>query len=81
MKDFLLKGLGVRLLEGEPVPLRAQIAAGAVLIYLKEPLAGPPTYSATLIRHPDMVAAMTLLFETLWDRRQARRLGPDGHPI
>ena len=81
MKDFFLKGLEVRLLEGEPVPLRAQIAEDAVLIYLKEPLAGPPAYSATLARHPAMATAMTLLFETLWDRRRARTLGPDGHPI
>ena len=80
MRDFRHRGLEVRRPEARPLPLRFMFVEGSgVLIYLLDPLAGPPTYSATLIRHPSMTAAMNLVFETLWHQPLTRRVDPEGH--
>ena len=81
MWEFFHNGLEVRLLEGESLPVRLEIVEQAgVLLYLRDPLGGAPRYRATVIYHAAMVAAMHLLFETLWQRPRARRLDAYGHP-
>jgi sugar-specific transcriptional regulator TrmB len=80
LRDFRYQGLEVRRPEARFLPLRLMFVKGSgVLIYLLDPLAGPPSYSATLIRHPSMTAAMNLLFETLWHEPRTRRVDPEGH--
>jgi len=80
MRDHLERGLEVRRLEGRSLPLRLLLVEGSgVLIYLRDPPAGPGSYSATLSYHPSMTTAMSLLFESLWPEPGARRLDRHGH--
>lgn len=82
MRDFRYQGLEVRRPEARSLPLRLMFVKGSgVLIYLLDPLAGPPSYSASLIRHPSMTAAMNLVFETLWHEPLTRRVDPEGHTV
>jgi sugar-specific transcriptional regulator TrmB len=82
MRDYLGRGLEVRRPEGRSLPLRLLLVeGGGVLIYLRDPPAGPGSYSATLSYHPGMTVAMSLLFEGLWQEPRARRLDRQGHSV
>lgn len=71
----------MRRLEGRVVPVRTTIVPGSAgLVYLPAPLLGPPTYSAILIRHPSLVLALDLLFDSLWQDPRTGGLDAYGHP-
>ncbi|MCL4371127.1 MAG: hypothetical protein M1380_09510 [Chloroflexi bacterium] len=80
VREFLYQGLELRRPEAKQPPLTfLGVDERAVLTFLEEPLAGEATYRGILYRHADMVAALRLVFDTLWEDRRTTPVGRDGH--
>ena len=77
------RGLAIKRLEGGGLPTpRLQIVdEHAVLLFFPEPLAGPPSFQAVAIRHPEMVGLMNFTFESLWELKRAKELDAQEHTL
>lgn len=73
--------LAVRRLESTalPAPRALIFDKSAVLLIFPDPLAGPPSFQALVVRHPQMLSLMNFTFESLWDLKRAKDLDAQGH--
>jgi len=83
MTTYARKSLAVRRLEGSGVsgPQMQIFDETAVLLFFPDPLAGPPSFQALTIRHPQMLALMNFTFKRLWELERAKDVDAQGHTL
>ena len=80
VSSYTDQGLTVRRLSvGLPGPRGMIFDRKAVLLFLSDPISGAPSFQLLAGRHPEMLAMMELVFENLWEHRQATELDAQGH--
>jgi sugar-specific transcriptional regulator TrmB len=68
-RSLLEVGVQLRVLDDAPMKLICADESQA-LVALRDPMTGEQAVMSAIIHHPDLVAAMVLLFEKEWDRAE-----------
>lgn len=69
LTNFRQWGQEIRLISALPIKMQA-FDDDVVLSSLQDPVGGPPSFTAIVIRHRGMVAMMNLAFEQLWSKSE-----------
>lgn len=66
MEELSAKGQQIRIVERLPVKMQA-FDDDVALLSMQDPVGGPPSFTALVMRHRGAVALLNLAFERLWD--------------